>query len=144
TTRFGNPIQTWQAAQGTNPSSATATQLTTPNNYALVDNLQWVKGSHTLSFGISIQWQQINNANPATFTGLLLLPYTANSTANFVGSSLSPATSGYSYASFLLGAVGGQPSLGLQYVSEVGGRYRPIAPYVSDTWKVNSKLTIDA
>src|SRR6185369_1665531 len=39
---------------------------------------------------------------------------------------------------------GGQPSLGLQYVSEVGGRYRPIAPYVSDTWRVNSKLTIDA
>jgi hypothetical protein len=147
TTKFGTPIQTWQAAQGTTPSSATATQLTTPNNFALVDNLQWVKGAHTMSFGITIQWQQINNANPATFTGLLLLPYTANSTANFQGGSLSPNTSGYSYASFLLGAVGNNganpPSLGLQYVSEVGGRYRPIAPYVSDTWKVNSKLTLD-
>lgn len=150
TTKFGTPIQTWQAQQGTTPSSTTATQLTTPNNFALVDNLQWVKGSHTLSFGISIQWQQINNANPATFTGLLLLPYTANSTANFGANSsaLNSATTGYSYASFLLGAVGNNgsnpPSLGLQYVSELGGRYRPIAPYVSDTWKVNSKLTIDA
>ncbi|HMF53509.1 MAG TPA: carboxypeptidase-like regulatory domain-containing protein, partial [Edaphobacter sp.] len=146
---FGNAMQTWQAQAGTVPSSATATQQTTPNNYALVDNLQWVKGSHTLTFGISIQWQQINNANPATFTGLLLLPYTANSTAQFQGSSLSPNTSGYSYASFLLGAVGNAPSgaapsLGLQPVSELGGRYRPIAPYVGDTWKVNSKLTIDA
>ena len=146
TTKFGTPIQTWQAAQGTTPSSATATQLTTPNNFALVDNLQWVKGAHTLSFGITVQWQQINNANPATFTGLLLLPYTANSTANFGAGSnaLNSAATGYSYASFILGAVGGQPSLGLQYVSEVGGRYRPIAPYVSDTWKVNSKFTIDA
>ncbi len=148
TNGFGTPIQTWQAQQGTTPSSTTATQLTTPNNYALVDNLQWVKGSHTLTFGITIQWQQINNANPATYTGLLLLPYNANSTANFVGTSLSPNTTGYSYASFLLGAVGNNgnspPSLGLQPVSEVGGRYRPIAPYVGDTWKVNSKLTIDA
>jgi hypothetical protein len=146
TTKFGTPIQTWQATQGTNPSSATATQLTTPNNFALVDNLQWVKGSHTLSFGIAIQWQQINNANPATFTGLMLLPYTANSTANFGNNSnaLNSANTGYSYASFLLGAVSNPPSLALQYVSEVGGRYRPIAPYVSDTWKVNSKLTVDA
>jgi hypothetical protein len=157
TSRFGNAVQTWQAAAGTNPSSATATQQTTPNNFALVDNLQWVKGSHTLTFGISIQWQQINNANPATYTGLLWLPYNANATATFQkadgspgGASLSPNTSGYSYASFLLGAVGSAtvggapPSLGLQPVSELGGRYHLFAPYVGDTWKVTSKLTIDA
>jgi hypothetical protein len=146
TTKFGTPIQTWQAAQGTTPGNSTATQITTPNNFALVDNLQWVKGAHTLSFGITVQWQQINNANPATFTGLLNLPYTANSTANFGANSnaLNSAATGYSYASFLLGAVSTPSSLALQYVSEVGGRYRPIAPYVSDTWKVNSKLTIDA
>ncbi len=132
---------------GTTPGNASSTQLTTPNNFALVDNLQWVKEPHTLSFGITIQWQQINNANPATSAGILLLPYTANSTAKFNGSRLDPTTSGYSYASFLLGAVGNganPPTLGINYVSEFGGRYRLIAPYVSDTWKVNSKLTIDA
>ena len=37
-----------------------------------------------------------------------------------------------------------RPLLGLQPVSEVGGRYFTIAPYAEDTWKVNSKLTIDA
>ena len=143
TGRFGNPIQTWQAAQGTTPGSTTSTQQTTPNNYTVLDNLQWVKGAHTLTFGITIQWQQINNANPATYTGVLNLPYNANSTANFAGSSLSPNTSGHSYASFLLGAVA-PISLGLQPVSEVGGRYRTIAPYVGDTWKINSKFTLDA
>jgi hypothetical protein len=155
---FGTAQQTWQAAQGTTPSSATSTQLTTPNTYTLLDNLQYVKGRHSLTFGITIEWQQINNANPATYTGLLLLPYTAYSTANFVGGALSLGTAptttggvttpgvpdGYSYASFLLGAVGGTPSIGLQPVSEEGGRYFTAAPYVEDTWKVNSKLTVDA
>jgi hypothetical protein len=144
-TKFGTPIQTWQATQGTTPGSASSTQQTTPNNFALVDNLQWVKGAHTLTFGITIQWQQINNSNPATYTGILNLPYTPNSTAQFKGNSngLDPTSTGYSYASFLLGAVS-PISLGLQPVSEVGGRYRTIAPYVGDTWKINSKLTLDA
>jgi hypothetical protein len=135
-------------------TTATATQLTTPNNYALVDNLQWTKGTHNLTFGIVIQWQEINNANPATFTPNLELYYDALSTANYVNGQLSTGSTtanstGYAYASYLLGAVVGSsstapPSLALQTVSEEGGRYRPIAPYVEDTWKVNSKLTIDA
>jgi hypothetical protein len=154
---FGTAQQTWQAAQGTTPSSATSTQLTTPNNFTLLDNLQYVKGRHALTVGMTVQWQEINNANPATYTGLLLLPYTAYSTANFSGATLnlgSAATTvggvttpgvpdGYSYASFLLGAVGGTPSIGLQPVSEEGGRYFTAAPYVEDTWKVSSKFTVD-
>jgi hypothetical protein len=131
------PLQQW-----TNGASA-QTQLTTPNNFTLLDNLQWTKGRHLITAGITVQWQQINNANPATLTGKMSLTVNANSTANFTGTALN-STSGYSYSSFLLGAIGGSPSLGLNYVSEVGGRYRPIAPYLEDTWKVNNKLTVDA
>jgi hypothetical protein len=138
TTKFGTALQGF-----TSNSNAASTQLTTPNNYTLLDNLQFVKGKHALTAGITIQWQQINNANPATYTGVLTLPYTANSTANFNGASLSTASTGFSYASYLLGAVGGTPSIGLQPVSETGGRYRPIAPYLEDTWKVSSKVTVD-
>ena len=136
----------------TQNSNSASTQLTTPNNYTIVDNLQWVKGRHALTFGITIQWQQINNANPATFTGVLTLPYNSLSTAAFSNNSSSlNSSSGYSYASYLLGAVAGSsagtagaaPSIGLQPVSEVGGRYRPIAPYVEDNFKVNNKLTLD-
>ena len=136
TTAFGTAQQAWR-------TSATSTQLTTPNNFALVDNLQWTKGAHSLTFGISVQWQEVNNANPATLTGDLSLAPSANSTANYVGTSLSTTATGYSYASFLLGAYG-TTTTSMQYVSEEGGRYRPIAPYVEDTWKVNSKLTVDA
>ncbi len=138
TTRFGTAQQTF-----TTNSNTTATQLTTPNNFTLLDNVQWVKGKHTMTYGITLQWQEINNANPATYTGILSLPFTAYDTAQFNGASLSTTASGYSYASFLLGAVGGTPSIGLQPVSELGGRYRPIAPYAEDTWKVSSKVTVD-
>jgi hypothetical protein len=143
TTKFGTAQQYWTGTTSA-PGNSVATQLTTPNNYALVDNLQWVKGAHSLTFGITLQWQEINNANPATLTGVLGFTYNGNSTAQFVGSSLSTTATGYSYASYLLGAVGGSPSLGLDYVSEVGGRYFTVAPYAEDTWKVNNKLTIDA
>ncbi len=132
----------------TQNSNAAATQLTTPNNFTIVDNLQWLKGKHALTFGIQVQWQQINNANPATYTGVLSLPYNSLSTAAYAaGSSQLNTSSGYTYASYLLGAVGNNgtaaPSIGLQPVSEEGGRYRPISPYVEDSYKVSSKLTLD-
>jgi hypothetical protein len=128
-----------------------ATQFTTPNNYTIVDNFQWLKGRHALTFGMSFQWQQINNANPATYTGILTLGFNANSTANFsngiINTGTASAPSGYSYASFLLGAVGNNgnsaPSIGLQPVSEVGGRYKVASPYVEDSFKVTQKLTLD-
>jgi hypothetical protein len=140
----GNIPTTWRGASG-----SVSTQLTTPNNYTIVDNLQWLKGKHALTFGITYQWQEINNANPSTFTGGLDLTYTGYDTANFAANSnaltlgTTSAPSGYSYASYLLGAVGGSPSLTLQYVAEEGGRYRPVSPFVMDSWKVSDKLTLD-
>lgn len=141
TSMFGTALQTF-----TGNGNAVSTQVTTPNNYTLVDNFQYTKGKHSVTVGVQAQWQEINNANPATLTGILSLPFTANSTANFAdkSSSLSTSTTGFSYASFLLGAVGGTPSIGINPVSETGGRYHPLAPYIEDTWKVSSKITIDA
>jgi len=138
TTTYGTVQSGW-----TSNSNADATQLTTPNNFTIVDNFQWLKQKHSLTFGITYQWQEINNANPATYTGVLDLTYNANSTAQFVGSTLSTTATGYSYASYLLGAVGGTPAIGLQPVSEEGGRYRPVSPYVEDNWKISDKLTAD-
>ncbi len=144
TTTFGTALTGWTAN-----GNSISTQLTTPNNYALTDNVLWVKGRHALTLGATFQWQEINNANPATFTGVLDLAYNADSTANFSGTSLNDAATGFSYASFLLGAVGGStggggaPALGLDYVSELAGRYKTFSPYVQDNWKVTNKLTAD-
>jgi hypothetical protein len=128
----------------TGNSNSISTQLTTPQTYSIVDNVQWLKGKHALTIGFSFQFLNLNNANPATFTGVLDLGYNALSTANFNANSVALSTaSGYGYASYLLGAVGGTPSIGLQPVSEIGSRYKAIAPYAEDNWKVSEKLTLD-
>lgn len=119
------------------------TQAVSPGTYAVLDNLQWIKGKHSLTFGFSWLWEDINTSAPVGFSSPITLTYNSNSTAQFSGNTLS-TSSGLSYASFLLGAIGGTPSAGLQPVSEVGGRYHVASPYAMDTWKVSNKLTVDA
>lgn len=131
--------QTWTAN-----STASSIQKVVPNNFALVDNFLWTKGKHALTFGISIQWQQGTLAAPVGYSGILSLPTTQFATANYTASSTSlNSNSGFSYASYLLGAIGGSPTIALQPVSETSGRYRPVAPYFDDSFKVNNKLTLD-
>jgi hypothetical protein len=151
TPAFGSALTGW-----TQNSNAASTQLTTPNNFALTDNVQWLKGKHALTFGLTYQWQEINNANPATYTGVLSLAYNAFSTANFAANSnalstgTATAPSGFAFASYLIGAVAGSnagvgsaPSLGLQPLSETGGRYHTISPYFSDSYKLTPNLTVE-
>jgi Carboxypeptidase regulatory-like domain len=128
----------------TQQGAAGATQSVTPETYTALDNLQLTKGKHAMTIGFTYEWQQTNVAAPPGPSGLVELPFNSNSTAQYTANSngLSPS-SGISFASYLLGAVGGAPSVLLQSVSELGGRYRLAAPYFSDTWKVSNKLTLD-
>ena len=124
--------------------AGTSTQLVTPSTYAVLDNLQWVTGKHTFTFGFTYEWEQANSSAPVGYTGDLGLSYNNYATANYdpKNPTTLSSTSGLSYASYLLGAIGGQPSLGLQTVSEVGGRYHVASPYAEDSWKVSPKLTV--
>ena len=159
------PTVTFAATTGITPAitnwkqgAAAATTITVPATFVLVDNVQWTKGRHSMTFGASYEFLQVKNAGPEGPTGLLTLPYNAISTANFspntnalansqtavVGGSTVQVGGGYSYASFLLGAIGGSPTVSLQpLVQQIDSRYKTFAPYVEDTWKVTSKLTID-
>jgi hypothetical protein len=135
----------------TTNSNSASTQLTIPNNYALVDNLLWLKGRHQFTFGMQYQFEGLNNANPATFTGVLSLPFDQYATANYASGSatIDQKSTGYGYASFLLGAVGATGSgatgvsLPLQNVATIYSRIKAIAPYFEDTYKLTQKLTID-
>jgi len=157
TLAFGTAYTQW-----TSNGAATSTQKVNPNTYAVLDNLQWVKGKHSLTFGFSYQWEEINTAAPDGYSAFLSLAYNAYSTANFAagsdalstGGKGAPGTAtgptGFSFASYLLGAVAGStsndtsaPAFGLYPLSETGGRYHPIAPFVTDSWKVSPKLTVD-
>jgi hypothetical protein len=139
------------ALQGWKSGASAATTITTPSTFALVDNVQWLKGKHALTFGGMYLFLQVHNTGTRGPTGILTLPYSAVTTANYVPNSNTLATTntltsgvGYGYASFLLGAVGGTPSVGLNpLVQQIDSRYKAFAPYVSDSWKVTSKLTLD-
>ena len=126
TNKFGTAKQYWTGTT-TGPirfsrHSAHDTQQLRPSRQPAVG-----QGSTLAHLRHLLQWQEINNANPATFTGVLAFTYNGNSTAQFVGSCAfqQRLTLRLLLCDFLLGAVGGTPSLGLQPVSEVGGRYRP-------------------
>jgi hypothetical protein len=145
TAAFGTAYTVW-----TSNGSATTTQQVNPNTYAVLDNLQWVKGKHSFTFGFSYLWEEINSAAPIGFSTELYLNYNGFSTANFAANSNALSAGGFSFASYMLGAIGGSasnatsaPSFGLFPLSETGGRYHPMAPYFSDSYKISPKLTID-
>ena len=151
TAAFGTAYTGW-----TSNGSATTTQQVNPNTYAVLDNVQWVKGKHSLTFGFSYLWEEINSAAPIGFSTELYLNYNAFSTANFAAASnalstgTATAPSGFAFASYMLGAIGGSasnattaPSFGLFPLSETGGRYHPMAPYFRDNYKITPKLTLE-
>ncbi len=134
----GSNAQTeWAGQSGLTP----ITNTTVTETYTAVDNLFWNKGRHNVTVGIQIQWLQYQSSNYDGPTSGLTLNWGTNETAQENGSSYTSNT-GYSYASYLLGAVG-STGITLQPFSVLGGRYRPIAPYVEDDFKVNSKLTLN-
>ena len=148
---FSTPLTGW-----TNNSTASTTQSVTPNNFALTDNVQWVKGRHSFTFGFTHQWEEINTAAPVGFSPEVYLAYNAFSTANYAANSSALSTgsasapSGFAFASYMLGAVAGSnagvgsaPSLSLYPLSETGGRYHTFAPYFHDNYKITQKLTLE-
>jgi len=151
TAAYGTAYTVW-----TSNTTATTTQQVNPNTYAVLDNVQWNKGKHSFTFGFSYLWEEVNSAAPVGLSSELYLNYNAFSTANFAANSSSLSTgtaaapSGFSFASYMLGAVGGSassgtaaPSFGLFPLSETGGRYHPMAPYFQDSYKITPRLTVD-
>jgi hypothetical protein len=125
--------------------SSASTSKTVAHTYDIVDNLEWVKGRHAITFGIQLQDLMEN----ATITSLgtstpLTLTYATQETAGINAAGVISST-GFAYASALLGAVdaNGAGSAAVQAVPEVGQRFHPIAPYVQDDYKVNTKLTLN-
>jgi hypothetical protein len=121
--------------------STAQSNTTVTETYTAVDNLLWLKGKHAMTFGFQFQWleEQISSYDGPTST--LTLNYSVSDTAQESGTSY-VSGSGYSYASYMMGAVNAT-SLTVQPFAVVGARYRPYAPYFQDDFKVTSKLTLN-
>jgi hypothetical protein len=108
------------------------------NTFTAQDNLMWVKGSHSMVFGFQFQSLQDNENFPLN----AIFNYTNNETAGFNSTGTLVATTGNSYASFLLGAPNSS-SINQNAIGETGGRYKDYATYFQDDWKVSSRLTVN-
>jgi hypothetical protein len=124
------------ATNGAVPGSTSVSET-----YEMVDNLQWVKGAHSMTFGFQYQWLENQASSADTGSQPVVLAYSNNETDQVSGTTY-VSGQGYAYASYLLGAVS-TTSVTQQPFSVLGGRFRPFAPYVQDDWKVTPKLTLN-
>lgn len=108
-------------------------------NFVYQDNLQWMKGKHSVTLGGQFIAQQENSARPSSFTGF---GFSNTATAGFDSSNKLISSSGHSYASFLLGLVNGAAGTDTS-VQETGARYKNAAFYVQDDYKVARRLNLN-
>ncbi len=142
------PITSFSGTAAPTQWAGTSPNKTLAENYTLVDNLQWTKGKHTLTFGTQIAWMLYNVVNATGGSTPLTLSNNVTETGGIVASSnakpayaVTPGT-GLAYASFLVGQID-KGSFTSYLQQEFGARFRPISPYVQDNWKITPKLTAD-
>ncbi len=128
--------------QPTNWSQPDITSKTVTHTYVIIDNLEWTHGRHAMTFGVQLQDLMENVSSNNSYSSPITYAWSNNETAQLSGTSYVTATSGFSYASYMLGAVSSS-SVTLQPFSDIGDRYHPISPYFQDDFKVTSKLTLN-
>ncbi|MFZ0860363.1 MAG: TonB-dependent receptor [Candidatus Sulfotelmatobacter sp.] len=103
-----------------------ANQYQTQNNYNFVENLSWVRGAHTFTFGGQYIRANLNKQFPQVFNGQLFFTNTTGSTdfGNFVG-----GTPEFSF--------GGGGVYNHEY------RQSNSAVFAQDDWKATSNLTLN-
>ena len=121
----------------------------TAPNFVYQDNLQWIKGKNSFTFGGQLIAQQENTKIPSTFGGFTFannetagIDNVLNSTTGQYTPTLETQNTGHGYASYLLGLVDGA-SASDTAVPETGARYKNLAFYGQDDYKLSPKLTLN-
>jgi len=116
------------------------------NTDSLKDNLQWVRGKHSLTFGGQFEWLEFNDLYAYGASTPLTMSFAVTETAQVSGASAAAKSgTGLAYASYLLGAVDSSSyTQYAQIAQETGSRYHPFAFYGNDDWKLTNRLTVNA
>jgi hypothetical protein len=104
------------------------------NLFQVGDSFSWIRGNHSMKFGIDYRWSETNGIDPWQSMGWFQF--------NALGTG-QPGVSatGNAVASFLLGTVHqGQMR---EYAYFPRNRYQYYAFYAQDDWKVSRKLTVN-
>ena len=109
------------------------------NNTVVSENLTWVKGKHTLKFGMDWIREGVNSFGSGRASGYL---FTSNKFTGLPdsGGANYGVNNGSGYASWLLGMMESGQTLN-PVATNLGGRGGYWAGYTQDDWKVSSKLT---
>ena len=99
------------------------------------ETLTWIKGRHTITFGGELRAFQINSHGGS---GTLNFDFSNNQTGAPTASYKSQV--GFGFASFLLGDVA-SASMGTPY--DLYGRRKSLSIFAEDSFKVNSRLTLN-
>lgn len=108
------------------------------NTYVIQDNLQWVRGKHSLTAGGQVQWLEDNYTNPDD-RSIAVFNFANSETAGYTAGSLNTG-SGNAFASYLLGA-NDSATIADNSVVTTGARYKDFAIYAQDTYRLTDKLT---
>jgi hypothetical protein len=136
------PITTYSGSNAPTNWAGAGPNVTIAQNYTLLDNLQWIKGKHTLTFGGQVAWLLYNVNNATGGSTPITLANAVTETAGISKGAVVSGT-GHAYASFLIGQID-KTSFTTYNVQQVfGTRFRAISPYIQDNWKINSRLTLD-
>jgi hypothetical protein len=135
------PTVTWAGNNALTQWSGDQDYNDLTNYFTLLDNVQWIRGRHSFTFGGSHQWLEVNDITYTTGISPVTLAYSNVQTALYVNKTVNPAT-GNSYASFLLGQVN-QGSLNQQTFITTGARIQPTSFYAQDDISLTPKLTIN-
>ncbi len=117
--------------------------ITNQNDFAIFDNVTWVKGKHTIKSGGSITFRSREILNPDTITGVF--NFNNNMTSNCAGLGAGctvNGSTGFDVASFMLGYVNTKAR---NYFDEdTYTETRPeYALYTQDDFRVTSRLTLN-
>jgi hypothetical protein len=104
------------------------------NSYVLTENLNWIRGRHSIKLGTEIRREQFTIFQPAASRGNLGFG------TEFTDNPASPSSGGSAFASFLLGI----PDFGLiTSLHNVDYRRQIYAGYIQDDFRVAPRLTLN-
>jgi hypothetical protein len=115
---------------------STQNALNIDNGYRLNDNVSWTKGQHSFKFGVDYRDQRYTPTNQGGNSGSF--GFGRGQTA--VAPTFSDRT-GFAFASFLLGAVGGGSDK--QSAELIQWRSKYYALFAQDDWKVTKNLVFN-